>query len=275
MTVGNEVAILYSSSLSIQLWGRHFLAVPRIVWNTLLAAISLGLAWGGRHVLHSIISNSLSLIGYWTICFGVILAIEVFYFRPKIGYDVEGWQDKDRMPVGLAGISTLLAGIGIAFVGMAQTWVRLTVSTSNPQLSLTASLVHWSCGQTNRRIWWGCGQLLCARDCGHALPSPQIIGAEEIRTLMRLMDFPFKGRSVVHRLWSRRLKYSRYRNTNAWSSSPVFILLNPTEHCLVSTPRARSSIVSPDVLTIVTKSMPVANRKYGILQSFVCSQLFR
>ncbi|KAL6249913.1 hypothetical protein RBB50_002214 [Rhinocladiella similis] len=120
--IGNEVAILYSSSLSIQLWGRHFLAVPRIVWNTLLAAISLGLAWGGRHVLHSIISNSLSLIGYWTICFGVILAIEVFYFRPKIGYDVEGWQDKDRMPVGLAGISTLLAGIGIAFVGMAQTW---------------------------------------------------------------------------------------------------------------------------------------------------------
>ncbi|OQV02853.1 hypothetical protein CLAIMM_07978 [Cladophialophora immunda] len=120
--IGNEVAILYSSSLSIQLWGRHFMAVPRFIWNTLLAAISLGLAWGGRHDLESIISNALSLIGYWTICFGLILAIETFYFRPKIGYDVEGWQDKDRMPLGLAGCTTLAAGIGVAFVGMAQTW---------------------------------------------------------------------------------------------------------------------------------------------------------
>lgn len=99
------------------------MAVPRFIWNTLLAAISLGLAWGGRHALESIISNALSLIGYWTICFGVILAIETFYFRTKIGYDIEGWQDQSRMPLGLAGCTTLAAGIGIAFVGMAQTWV--------------------------------------------------------------------------------------------------------------------------------------------------------
>jgi purine-cytosine permease-like protein len=121
--VGNEVAILYSSSLSIQLWSRYCMAVPRFIWNTVLAAISLGLAWGGRHVLHSIISNALSLIGYWTICFGLVLAIETFYFRPKIGYDLEGWQDKDRMPLGLAGCATLAAGIGVAFIGMCQTWV--------------------------------------------------------------------------------------------------------------------------------------------------------
>lgn len=117
-------AIYYSSSLSIQLWGKHFLAVPRFVWNTLLAAISLGLAWGGRDSLENIISDFLSLLGYWTICFGLILAIEHFWFRPRIGgYDLEGWQDQDRMPLGIAGCISLAFGFGVSFLGMDQTWV--------------------------------------------------------------------------------------------------------------------------------------------------------
>jgi purine-cytosine permease-like protein len=122
--VANVTAIYYSSSLSIQLWGKHFMAVPRFVWNTLLAAISLGLAWGGRNSLEDVITNFLSLLGYWTICFGTILAFENFWFRPRIGgYDLEGWQDQDRMPWGVAGCVSLALGMGVSFVGMDQTWV--------------------------------------------------------------------------------------------------------------------------------------------------------
>ena len=100
------------------------MAVPRFVWNTLLAAISLGLAWGGRNVLEDIIQDFLDLLGYWTICFGVILAIENFYFRPRIGgYNLEGWQDYACVPVGIAGCFTLALGIGVSFLGMSQTWV--------------------------------------------------------------------------------------------------------------------------------------------------------
>ncbi|KAH8801470.1 nucleoside transporter [Xylogone sp. PMI_703] len=121
--IATVTAIIYSSSLSIQLWGKHFLAVPRFIWNILLGAISLGLAWGGQDSLESILLNFLSLLGYWTICFGVILAIETFYFRPQIGgYDVEGWQDQNRMPWGLAGCGSLALGIGCSFLGMDQTW---------------------------------------------------------------------------------------------------------------------------------------------------------
>lgn len=121
--MGNVTAIYYSCSLSIQLWGRYFMAVPRYIWNTLLAAISLGLAWGGRNSLESIITDFLSLLGYWTICFGGILSVEHFYFRPRIGgYDLEGWQDYDRMPLGIAGIFSLVLGFGLSFLGMNQTW---------------------------------------------------------------------------------------------------------------------------------------------------------
>ncbi len=90
----------------------------------MLSAICLGLAWGGRDHLESILNNFLTLLGYWTICFGVILAIEAFWFRPRIGgYDIEGWQDQDRMPWGFAGCGSLALGIGVSFLGMDQTWV--------------------------------------------------------------------------------------------------------------------------------------------------------
>ena len=122
--VANVVADYYSSSLSLQLWGKYFMAVPRFVWNTLLAAISLGLAWGGRDKLEDIISDFLSLLGYWTICFGVIVFIEHFYFRPRIGgYNLERWQDPKSVPLGIAGMFTLALGIGVSFLGMNQTWV--------------------------------------------------------------------------------------------------------------------------------------------------------
>lgn len=101
------------------------MAVPRFVWNTLLAAISLGLAVGGKNHLADIITDFLSLLGYWTLCFGTILAVEHFWFRPRIGgYDLEGWQDQDRMPLGIAGCISLALGIGVSFLGMNQTWVR-------------------------------------------------------------------------------------------------------------------------------------------------------
>jgi len=104
------------------------MAVPRFVWNTLLAAISLGLAWGGKDSLENIITDFLSLLGYWTVCFGVILAVENFWFRPRIGgYDLEGWQDQDRMPWGIAGCLSLALGIGLSFLGMDQTWVSVFI----------------------------------------------------------------------------------------------------------------------------------------------------
>jgi purine-cytosine permease-like protein len=125
--VANTTAIFYSSSLSIQMWGKYFMAIPRFVWNSLLAAISLGLAWGGREQLATILGNFLALLGYWTLCFGTILALEHFWFRPRLGgYDYTAWQDQDRMPLGIAGCFSLLFGIGVSFLGMAQTWVRLS-----------------------------------------------------------------------------------------------------------------------------------------------------
>ena len=123
-TVANTIANIYSSALSIQLWGQHFIAVPRFLWCFVLSAITLALAWGGRNKLETIINNLVSMIGYWTVAFATILFIEHFWFRRRLGgYDLTAWQDNKRMPVGVAGVAALLIGIGFSFLGMDQTWV--------------------------------------------------------------------------------------------------------------------------------------------------------
>ena len=122
--MGNVICNIYSSSLSIQLLGKHFIAVPRFVWCTMLSAATFALAYGGRNVLETIINNLLSMLGYWTLAFALILLIEHVWFRPRIGgYELSAWQDPERLPKGLAGTASLLIGIGFSFLGMDQTWV--------------------------------------------------------------------------------------------------------------------------------------------------------
>jgi purine-cytosine permease-like protein len=150
--VGNVIVNIYSSALSIQLLGKHFIAVPRFVWCTLLSAVTFALAYGGRNVLEEIINNLLSVLGYWTLAFAEILFIEHFWFRPRLGgYDLSAWQDQKRMPWGLAGTGSLLIGIGFSFLGMAQTWVSrllfLIYSSTN------VVLVHRSCCKEDWPIW--------------------------------------------------------------------------------------------------------------------------
>lgn len=136
----------------MQLLGKHFIAVPRFVWCTLLSAATFALAYGGRNVLEDIINNLLSILGYWTLAFALILFIEHFWFRPRLGgYDLSAWQDQKRMPWGLAGTGSLLIGIGFSFLGMAQTWVGrllfLIYSSTN------VILVHRSSCEEDWPIW--------------------------------------------------------------------------------------------------------------------------
>lgn len=136
--MANVICNFYSSALSIQLLGPHFVAVPRFVWCTILALATFALGYGGRHVLEEIINNLLSILGYWTFSFALILFIEHFYFRPRLGgYDLTAWQDSKRLPIGLAGTTSLLLGIGFSFLGMAQTWVSYQCAPSPGRAQLT------------------------------------------------------------------------------------------------------------------------------------------
>lgn len=148
----------------MQIFGDHFFAVPRFIWVLLISVVTLALSLGGRNVLQHILENLLPLLGYWTICFATVLFIEHYMFRPKLGgYDLEGWRDSKRTPVGLAGVATLCAAIGLSFLGMNQTWVSRS-SRSAPVVHLTLDhLVYEPFGRTYWDIWGRCCRL-----CGHS-----------------------------------------------------------------------------------------------------------
>lgn len=121
--IGNNIAINYSNGLSLQLLGHVFHAVPRFVWSFLNALVIAVLAIAGKDSLSAVVNDFVSMLGYWTISFTLILLIEDKYFRRKDGYDLIMWDNPAGLPVGIAAITSLLAGYLAGGVpGMAQVW---------------------------------------------------------------------------------------------------------------------------------------------------------
>jgi purine-cytosine permease-like protein len=121
--LGNNIAINYSSGLSMQLLGHYFHAVPRLVWSLLVALVVAILAIAGKNHLSIIVSNFVSLLGYWTISFTFILLLEDKGFRRHEGYNLSAWDQPSKLPLGAAAVLALLSGyLAGGVTRMAQTW---------------------------------------------------------------------------------------------------------------------------------------------------------
>ncbi|QDS77804.1 hypothetical protein FKW77_005738 [Venturia effusa] len=121
--LGNNVAINYSSGLSMQLLGHYFHAIPRFIWSLIFVIIVAVLGIAGQEHLSLIVMNFVSLLGYWTISFTIILLIEDQFFRKRSGYNLSEWNMPDKLPWGLAAVLALLVGyLAGGLPGMAQTW---------------------------------------------------------------------------------------------------------------------------------------------------------
>lgn len=121
--IGNNVAVFYSSGLSLQLLGHYFHAVPRFIWSFLTALVVTVIAIAGKDHLSAIVSDFVSLLGYWTISFTFILLIEDKWFRRHEGYNLFVWDDASKLPWGLAAVFALLCGyLAGGVTGMSQVW---------------------------------------------------------------------------------------------------------------------------------------------------------
>lgn len=121
--IGNNVAVNYSSGLSLQLLGHYFHAIPRFIWSLANAVVIVVLAIAGRQHLSTIVSNFVSLLGYWTVSFTLILLIEDQWIRRREGYNLNAWDQPQLLPWGLAAVLALLTGyLAGGVTGMSQTW---------------------------------------------------------------------------------------------------------------------------------------------------------
>jgi purine-cytosine permease-like protein len=112
--IGMNCIAMYSAGLSIQQFARPLAVIPRFIWTFIcfVAIILLGVA--GRDHLLTYLENFLSLLGYFTTSFFVIIFIEHYMFRKGdfANYQLESWNDPSNMPIGWAG--GLAFGLGIA-----------------------------------------------------------------------------------------------------------------------------------------------------------------
>jgi len=106
--------------------------------------LALGLA--GRNQLLAYLEDFLSLLGYWSTTFFVIIFSEHIIFRKgKISnYNLEGWNDPKAVPVGIAAGCAFACGVVAFVMGMVSSSVRSFVDLTNTYAE--RDLVHWPIG---------------------------------------------------------------------------------------------------------------------------------
>ena len=120
--VANLIPPTYSSGIDAQILGTWATHVPRVVWNTIGVVIYTVCALAGRGHLAEIFTNFLALMGYWVSIWIAIVLEEVFIFRRKTGFNWEAWNERKKLPLGIAALIAFLVGWVGAILCMAQVW---------------------------------------------------------------------------------------------------------------------------------------------------------
>ncbi|KIW09120.1 uncharacterized protein PV09_00062 [Verruconis gallopava] len=128
--IANLIPPTYSAGIDCQTLGRYCLRVPRVVWNTVGVVIYTVCALAGREHLAEIFTNFLALMGYFVCVFIAISLEEHLLFRSFGRKRAEGdhgfvwshWNQKDKLPLGIAAFISFLVGWAGAILCMSQVW---------------------------------------------------------------------------------------------------------------------------------------------------------
>ncbi|KAF2166377.1 hypothetical protein M409DRAFT_66819 [Zasmidium cellare ATCC 36951] len=114
----------YSAAISCQQFSRPFSKIPRFIWTIACFGVIIALALAGREKLNAYLQNFLALLGYWCTSYFVIVFTEHVLFRKGnfANYDLEGWNDPKRLPLGIAAGTAFALGVVAWVMGMVETW---------------------------------------------------------------------------------------------------------------------------------------------------------
>ena len=114
----------YSAAISLQQISPWLADIPRFVWQIIVFGVVIALGLAGREQLNVYLQNFLSLLGYWCTSYFVIIFLEHTFIRKRdfANYDLEGWNDRKRLPHGIAASIVFLIGVVCWVMGMSETW---------------------------------------------------------------------------------------------------------------------------------------------------------
>lgn len=114
---------MYSIGLSCQVVTKKALKVPRFVYTLVGGTVFLVCSIAGRDHLEVIMANFLNIYYYYVTPLTIIILADHYIWRRGFGkYDVEGWNDATRLPVGIAASATFIIGTLLAMLCMSQVW---------------------------------------------------------------------------------------------------------------------------------------------------------
>lgn len=120
--VANLIVPTYSSGIDAQILGHWASAIPRVIWNTVGVIIYTVCALAGRAHLAEIFTNFLALMGYWVSIWMAIILEEHLIFRRERGFNWGVWNERKKLPLGIAAFVAFVVGWVGAVLSMAQVW---------------------------------------------------------------------------------------------------------------------------------------------------------
>jgi purine-cytosine permease-like protein len=121
--IANTIPPTYSSGVDFQILGRYATKVPRVIWNTIGVIVYTVCALAGRNHLAVIFTNFLALMGYWVAIWVAIILEEYLIFRRSAkAYNWAAWDEREKLPLGIAALVAFLVGYSGSIISMAQVW---------------------------------------------------------------------------------------------------------------------------------------------------------
>ncbi len=117
--VANNIPNAYSLGLSMQVLGKSFQRVNRILWTVYGALFYMLIAIPAVANFNATLTNFLLIIAYWLGPWGIILIEEHFIFR-RGKYNVDDWDTPEKLPIGWAAMVSLALGLLGVYLGAAQ-----------------------------------------------------------------------------------------------------------------------------------------------------------
>ncbi len=116
--VANNIPNDYSLALSIQVLGGVFQRIKRWIWTLAGSVAYAVIAISTSRNFDQTLETFLLLIAYWLGPWAIILVSEHCFRRGQ--YNVEDWNNPDRLPSGWAAIVAMALGLFGAYLGAAQ-----------------------------------------------------------------------------------------------------------------------------------------------------------
>jgi NCS1 nucleoside transporter family len=123
-TVANAVPNMYTMAFCAQAFWSKFAKVPRALWSIIGNLLTLAICIPAFYKFEDFMENFMNLIAYYLAIYQAIALSEHFIHRKGkySNYDIEGWNDPQRFPVGYAGVVAFCFGVFGVVMGMNQVW---------------------------------------------------------------------------------------------------------------------------------------------------------